>query len=259
MGRDRPHNGRTMKVLLAGDWHGNTEFSAEVIRTAGAIGCQAVLQLGDFGLWPGRENEWLDHVEVQAEQAGVDLVWIDGNHEHHALLDRLPRPDGGLVPMREHVTWASRGARWTWGGRRFGALGGAVSVDRMFRREGRNWWANERTTGEDVDRLGHEPLDVLATHAAPSSYRPPDRMPKLPADILADIREQRDLLDVAVANTKPALVVHGHYHLRLHADLDGWSIDGLAHDKAPIDEACAVLDLDDGLVVRKLEGPGSLR
>jgi hypothetical protein len=246
-----------MRILLAGDWHGNVEFSARVLERAGELGCRAVLQLGDFGLWPGRENEWLDHIDVGAAEAGVEVVWVDGNHEHHALLERLPRVAGGLVPMRRHVTWASRGARWEWAGLRFGALGGAVSVDRMFRRPGRNWWPGEIAAEEDVERLGYEPLDVLATHAAPSAYPPPERMPRLPAGVLADVAAHRGLLDRAVANTGPRLVVHGHYHQRLHADLHGWSIDGLAHDKAELDQACGLLDLDEDLQVRTPKAPGS--
>lgn len=246
-----------MRVLLAGDWHGNIDFSARVIDLAGDIGCRAVLQLGDFGLWPGRENAWLDHIDARAARTGVEVVWVDGNHEHHALLERLSRPDHGLVPMREHVTWASRGARWEWDGLRFGALGGAVSVDRMFRRAGHNWWPGEAATEADIERLGHEPLDVLATHAAPTSYPAPARVPRLPADVLADAAAHRDLLDRAVANTRPRLVVHGHYHQRLHADLDGWSIDGLAHDKAELDQACGLLELTGGLEVRRPGAPRS--
>lgn len=256
MGGDRPQNGPDMRVLLAGDWHGNNDFSTKVLRLAHDLACPTVLQLGDFGLWPGREDRWLDHLDTQAAAAGVDLYWIDGNHENHAALEALTKPSTGLVPMRDHVTWASRGARWDWAGVRFGALGGAVSADRFLRREGHNWWPGEAAAQADVDRLGDAPLDVLATHAAPSAYPSPSRIPRLPADILADAAAHRALLDQAVSRTRPRLVVHGHYHLRLHADLDGWSIDGLAHDKAPLPDACAVLLLEGGdLEVRTPAGP----
>lgn len=234
-----------MRVLLAGDWHGNTAASAAAVGLAADEGCAAVLQLGDFGLWPGREDAWLDHVDGAARRAGVEVYWIDGNHENHSALRTwldAARP-GGVVPMRSRVLWASRGARWEWGGIRFGALGGAVSADRFLRREGRNWWPEEAATPADADRLGDGPLDVLVTHAAPTSYPPPPRALRLPADILADAAAHRAVLDEAVRRTKPRLVVHGHYHVRLQARMDGWRIEGLAHDKAPLSDSCAVLSL----------------
>ncbi len=211
-----------------------------------------VLQLGDFGLWPGREDAWLDHVDACASAAGTSLVWIDGNHENHAALAEWRDATGpdGLVTMRDRVRWASRGARWEWAGTRFGALGGAVSVDRFLRKPGINWWAAEAITQPDVDRLGDQPLDVLATHAAPTTTALTHRPLRLPEAIINDSRHVRDLLDQAVTRTQPKLVVHGHYHLRLHAQMDGHIVEGLAHDKSSPPEALAVLDLSEDLRLR---------
>lgn len=237
-----------MRILLAGDWHGNRAWAETCFAVARDQGCDAALQLGDFGLWPGREDEWLDHVDGLAADAGVPLVWIDGNHENHASLARWREEADpqGLVRMRRHVQWASRGARWEWAGVRFGALGGAVSIDRFLRRSGVNWWQEEATTQDDVDRLGDGPLDVLATHAAPTTPALPYRRLPLPHGIVADARMVRSLLDQAVERTRPALVVHGHYHARLTALIGGRAVEGLAHDKSSPDEALALLDLGDG-------------
>lgn len=233
-------------MLLAGDWHGNIAWATRCLQHAADAGCPAVLQLGDFGLWPGREDAYLDRLEAVASAAGVRLVWIDGNHEDHDSLDRWrEKADGsGLVAMRPHVTWASRGARWRWSGIRFGALGGAVSIDRFLRRAGRNWWPQEEVSEADVDRLGDRPLDVLATHAAPAAVPFPPHPPlPLPDGIIADARRVRALLDSAVQRTRPRLVVHGHHHLRQRIQLPGYRVEGLAHDRAGSPDAWAVLDL----------------
>lgn len=246
----------TVRILLAGDWHGNRAWAETCFEAAAGQGCDAVLQLGDFGLWPGREEEWLDHVDALAAAAEAPLVWIDGNHENHDSLARWrdKADDTGLVPMRDHVRWAPRGARWRWAGVRFGALGGAVSIDRFLRRPGVNWWPEEAVTQLDVDRLGDEPLDVLATHAAPSTPALPHRRLPLPPGIIADSRQVRALLDQAVERTRPALVVHGHYHARLQAAVGERRLEGLAHDKSSPGEALALLDLGGGagLEVRPL-------
>ena len=247
--------GDATRVLLAGDWHGNVAWADGCLEAAAGAGCEAVLQLGDFGLWPGREAAYLDHLDASASAAGVRLVWIDGNHENHDALDAWrDKADGaGLVRMRPNVVWASRGARWEWSGVRFGALGGAVSIDRFLRRAGANWWPQEAPTAADVDRLGDAPLDVLATHAAPAAVAFPFRPLPLPQDIIDDARRSRAVLDQAVARTRPRLVVHGHHHLRHRADLPGYRVEGLAHDKSTGPGSRAVLDLGAGLAVTNLQ------
>lgn len=236
-----------MRILLAGDWHGNRAWAETAFAAAAANGCAQVLQLGDFGLWPGRVEAWLDHVDALAGAAGAPLTWIDGNHEDHDALDgwRAVQDADGLVTMREHVTWATRGARWQWDERRFGALGGAVSFDRFLRRAGANWWPQEVTTQADVDRLGDGRLDVLATHAAPTTRAAPPRRLPYPQDIIEDALRQRDLLDQAVARTRPELVVHGHFHTRWTYRMDTHRVEGLAHDKSTAGAALAVLTTDD--------------
>ncbi len=242
--------GRAERVLLAGDWHGNVEWAQGCLEVAATSGCQAVLQLGDFGLWPGREDSYLDRLDEAARSSAVKLVWIDGNHENHDALDvwRAEADPAGLVIMRPNVVWASRGARWEWSGVRFGALGGAVSIDRFLRRAGVNWWPQETPTERDVDRLGDASLDVLATHAAPGAVAFPFRPLPLPNDIVEEARRSREMLDEAVRRTRPRLVVHGHHHVRIRADQPGYRVEGLAHDKAG-EGACAVLDLGPGLTV----------
>lgn len=243
--------GDAERVLLAGDWHGNVGWAEDCLHAAAGAGCQAVLQLGDFGLWPGREDAYLDRLDQVARSAEVRLVWIDGNHENHDSLDdwRETADADGLVRMRPNVVWASRGARWAWSGVRFGALGGAVSIDRFLRRAGANWWPQEAPTADDVDRLGDAPLDVLATHAAPAAVKFPFRPLPLPQDIIGDARRSREVLDQAVRRTRPRLVVHGHHHLRHRAELPGCRVEGLAHDKSASAGARAVLDLGPELTV----------
>lgn len=248
-----PGPGDAGRVLLAGDWHGNEDWARTCLRAAADADCPVVLQLGDFGLWPGREDAYLDGLDRAAGEAGVKVVWIDGNHEDHDSLDRWRRraDPSGLVEMRPGVIWASRGARWKWSGVRFGALGGAVSIDRFLRRAGRNWWPQEAVTEADVDRLGDEPLDVLATHAAPAAVAfPAPPLPlRLPGDIVEDSRRVRSLIDTAVSRTCPRLVVHGHHHLRHRVEMAGYRVEGLAHDKTDGPGGWAVLDLSGDLAV----------
>jgi hypothetical protein len=237
------------KVFLAGDWHGNREWAVHCFRSASAAGCPVMLQLGDFGLWPGREEAWLDHVQSLAADFNVEFFWIDGNHENHDWLDGCGT---GLVSLRPAVTWVSRGTRWEWSGVRFGALGGAVSIDRFLRRAGVNWWPQEIVSEEDVKRLGDGELDVLVSHASPVPAGRPLRLPRSIAD---DVRSVRVRIASAVANTRPRLVVHGHHHIRHTSELSTSRIEGFSRDGAT--GAYGVLYLDKGadLAVRTPAAP----
>ena len=68
------------------------------------------------------------------------------------------------------LDWADRGAVWSWHGVRFGALGGAVSIDRSVRVENESWWSTETITDLEVDTLiarAPDGLDVPVAHDAP--------------------------------------------------------------------------------------------
>ena len=60
------------RVLVAGDWHGNAAWAATCCRLASRHGCEAMLQLGDFGIWePRRTEDFLDRIEEAAGEAGI--------------------------------------------------------------------------------------------------------------------------------------------------------------------------------------------
>lgn len=119
--------------------HGSLGFARQVMRRAADDGCSAVLQLGDFGYWEHEHDgvEYLDKVSRLAVDTGVPLHFIDGNHENHHMLRRLYGPGGerhaptaeGFWAVRDHVSYVSRGTRWTWAGKQLMGLGGAYSVD----------------------------------------------------------------------------------------------------------------------------------
>jgi hypothetical protein len=236
------------RVLVAGDTHGNAKWCAFLGVAAEHWDCPVVLQLGDFGYWPHVDagQLFLDRVERVAERTGVTFVWIDGNHENHDALRELTTGEtaaDGFVEVRPHVRYAPRGARWVWRDRRFGALGGAFSIDWRVRTVGQSWWVEEVPTPADVERLGDEPRDVLGTHDAP--MRPLDRPPPtpIPEEDLVVARAVRRLLADAVARTRPSLVLHGHWHHRYSAVEDGVRIEGFASDLQADERSFGILDV----------------
>lgn len=205
--------------MITGDWHRNGPWAVQTIDEAAARGARTIVVCGDVGLlWPG-DREFTRKLEQACQRAGTVVCALDGNHDAHAALRALPVGPEGFARVDQHLWYVTRGARWAWGGRQFGALGGAYSVDHRKRREGVNLWADlEEVTPADVELLGAEPLDVLLSHEAPLGVNLVSDL-ALPAADRRRSDAQRALVRAAVEATRPVLVFHGHWHQRHTAEL----------------------------------------
>lgn len=214
------------RVVLAGDWHGNTGWAEHVIWETQHLlpdeSPRLILHAGDFGFWPGSAGaRYLSVVEEALEEVDAELFFVDGNHEWHPRLRDLQleraafKAHLGPVRVSPRVSWLPRGYRWIWHGKTWLALGGAVSVDRSVRAEGVNWWPEETFSGDDIaTAIEGGPADVMLCHDAPGEVHmdfgtPPHFMD--PSDILRS-DAHRDQLQTVVDRVQPELLIHGHYH-----------------------------------------------
>lgn len=231
------------RVFVAGDWHGNTGWALRTIKEAAHLGAHTLVQLGDFGIWPG-EEKYLRKVNAECMRTGVELLVVPGNHDNYNAIARMSvTPDGWLhLPRFPGLRFAPRGLIWQLpNGLWAGALGGAGSIDKNLRTPGKTWWPEEEVTQADVDALlgnfalsGLERLDVLFTHDAPAGvYRPKSRRPVwLTPDVENYCEMQRVLLRQAVDAVRPQAMYHGHWHQWFDDILDGVhvSADGAHHE-----------------------------
>jgi hypothetical protein len=215
------------RVMIAGDWHGNAKWACHVISEAATLlhgeEWPLVLQLGDFGVWPGAAGAaYADAVRDACSASGVRVRFIDGNHEDFTQLeglrvrDRLD--DGGDwfgFPMDEPLAWLPRGYRWQWHGRTWLALGGGVSLDKAVRVAGRDWWPQEEITEEQAAAvIADGPADVMLTHDCPDgvrhSFPPPPQF--WDRRDLARNDAHKTRLQRVVTAVRPHWLMHGHLH-----------------------------------------------
>jgi hypothetical protein len=203
-------------VVVAGDWHADAGWAKYVIERAGELlpeGRRVILQLGDFGVGSDR---FLHVVSRELKRTGAELWFVDGNHEnHHQLAALQPGPDGRAL-LCPRVWWLPRGHRWEWHGLRWLALGGAVSLDRVHRREGKSWWPEESITQEQVDKaIAGGPADVMVTHDCPMGLLPP--LPVPPAWWAAEDWDRcytnQGLVRQVMDEVRPSYLMHGHLHV----------------------------------------------
>lgn len=236
------------RIAVAGDWHGNTHRACESVWYARLREADIVLQLGDFGFWtPGAWTaRYLDALESACAEHDVTVLWVDGNHEDHETLLQLPiDPATGLRPIRDHIAHLPRGLRWTWHGKTWMALGGAHSVDRHERVEGRSWWPQEHLSPADIEAaISGGPVDVMVCHDCPDGVAIPGLNPaRFPAEQIATGEWHRRQVGNVVRALEPELLMHGHYHVRYSDRLGATSVIGLADDSTSLRDNLMVLDL----------------
>lgn len=252
-----------MKILIAGDIHGNLSHLAYLYSKAMEEGIDRIFQLGDFGFWEHMPEgvKFLDEANRHAYHAGVTLYFLDGNHDKTSLLlDRYTeRDDEGFIIVREHIRYAPRGHQWTWGYIRFIALGGAYSVDKEYRlnleREREMpqafWFPEEEMSDEDMAKILNVAThtDVILAHDKPRASNPMWNR----KDIF-ECYPNQDRLQMAVLTLRPKLFIHGHLHYRYadtirssdntHTQVQGLHCDPEATMHWPYDPAESWMILD---------------
>lgn len=222
--------------MLLGDTHGDLGHVMWAMDLAKRMDVDRIIQAGDFGYWEHTQSgvQFLNKLNRKLEAAGLEIEWIDGNHENHTKLryQYPPREDGKVV-VRPNITYIPRGTRWEWGGVSFLGIGGAYSIDKAHRTEGVSWWPEEMITDDEVAAaIEGGPVDVVVSHDVPLFV---DLVPHLmgvgitrPWKWDANSLANREQLTKVFDAVKPKRWYHGHYHLRYTESVDMCRFVGLA-------------------------------
>jgi hypothetical protein len=202
-----------MKIMVLGDVHGRWRSLNELIAGTGP---DIILQCGDFGYFPrlarpdgGRPNDPTGRLTTRAR-----VHWCDGNHEDHETLAMLRENLGegrrGSFEVATNVFWQDRGSTLTLpDGRVVLFMGGADSIDKKLRLNGRDWFPGELISMGDIMALPDGPVDIVISHTCPSRFR-------LPVPDAEKARDpSRKLLDEVFERYRPSLWYFGHWHKRM--------------------------------------------
>ena len=140
---------------------------------------------GDMGIvWANPEDKgYQEDVYWQKwfDTRPYTTLYLDGNHENHALLASYPVVDfcgGKAHQIKESVYHLMRGEIYEIDGKTFFIFGGAASHDRHHRTEGKNWWAEEVASlaemkhgAENLAKVD-DTVDYMLTHCCGSDIHP---------------------------------------------------------------------------------------
>lgn len=204
------------RYLFLGDTHNDLDFAESAAKLARQHDAE-LIQLGDWGFtftWP--DSTQLEELSNMLVGLGVTMRFVDGNHDNHPHLKKLrgrARVHG--VVIAKNVIYQPRGSiHEDEDGTRFLFLGGAPSIDRANRVEGKSWWPEEIITDADLDLAlsAKEPIHVLVTHDAPAF--PPGFTPKGSPSYQRDQLLSMKRVDKLIRHYRPQLHTHGHWHTR---------------------------------------------
>lgn len=201
-------------VGIAGDWHANLDWALEALNAAHHAGITRILHVGDFGWWP-RDRQgvrYLSAINLRCMKLGIHLYPIAGNHEDWERWDTAQSelPHIHLLPRTGLANVGGRAVAW---------LSGAASIDRDYRTQGVDWFAEELPTEEDVQSISAVgDVDVLLTHEAPLIATTNVALGRInnPLGIPKHLREYSHIGAQRVQRVSealnPELHAHGHWH-----------------------------------------------
>ncbi len=162
-------------IYVTGDTHCRTDF--QKLRSFSQTHRELtkkdyVIVAGDFGgVWfkPDLEKDLNLYSSLR-----FSVLFVDGNHENFDLLNGYPITEwkGGKVhKIREDIIHLMRGQVFEIEGKKIFTFGGATSIDRPNRIEGKSWWKEELPSFEELDegfknleRHGYK-VDYIITHS----------------------------------------------------------------------------------------------
>lgn len=206
------------RVAVCGDWHGNIGWLQTLARALPVLApdVTTILQLGDWWMDPALTDE------IFADTA-IDRIYVTlGNHEPWNEVTPLLDANPGSAVRVSAITWLlPRPARLTIGGRNVLSLGGAASVDRLWRIQGAGWWPEEAISDLAVAQASAGgPADLMLTHESPA--RTPVRAVQevlrtnpmgFPNETLAESAQSRERVRQVWDAVSPELLMHGHMHV----------------------------------------------
>lgn len=222
-------------IHLIGDVHGSYA-AINVLLTYSSPGDAAII-IGDVGLGflnPKSEIYNLTHLNNRLVKAGLTLYLLRGNHDNPAIWCD-GRINNSFYDKFSNIKLVKDFSVLEINGKRIGFVGGAISVDRTYRKEGVDWWSNEAVVqSEEIKNLTN--LDILLTHTVADTFSPfggdTENIKGFISrdfNLLDDLRAESKLMGeyfTQVKEASPNLKTwyYGHFHREYSTEFDGIEI-----------------------------------
>ena len=154
-------------IYIVGDVHGDWARINSFINKKNP---EAVIIAGDVAyFW---KHEPLTN-KGKIKTNGTKVYWVPGNHENMDIVKSAKYPPGGIYEVDENVFMCAFGSTLTIDGKTFLFCGGADSIDKVWRIEGKSWWRNETIQNNEFYALpdpADVEIDIVISHTKPNYF-----------------------------------------------------------------------------------------
>lgn len=159
-------------IFITGDTHGDIDYKKLLVLKEKNLSYRDYLIIcGDAAIcWSIQE---LPYFKELYNDIGCTIIFIDGNHENFEMLNSMPLVEykGALMhQIDKHIFHVLRGEIMKIDNLSFLCIGGAVSIDKMYRTPYVSWWPEEEITFHDIDNAlnnldkVNNKVDYVITH-----------------------------------------------------------------------------------------------
>lgn len=182
-------------IRFIGDIHGKMEEYMEIVNQSP----YPTIQVGDYGIG-FRANPITSPLHTRH-------MFIRGNHDNPYLCRVQSNwiPDGTIV---NNIAF----------------IGGASSIDRMWRTEGVDWWPEEQLTIGELNRIldviAETKPDIIVSHECPE-FVSDDIVKHFNMRKFQDDNRTRMMLQSIYDIYTPKYHIFGHWHVSYHKKING--------------------------------------
>lgn len=249
------------KIFIYGDTHGSYEIHKLDKHSKLYSKDDFIIICGDFGvLWSNQMDEAEENTLEHLNSFACPVLFIDGNHENFKRIYALPQVKkfGSMVGRYSHnVFHLGRGQIYQLLGKNFFTMGGALSIDKAYRKINESYWLEEDITDaqvkaalETIDKFEGN-IDYIITHTIPHRV-----MKKMAHYMIVDhkihdkntLQLEKIFMKLEEKKHRVKAWFFGHWHQDLEFKLEDFDITFYClYDDAAVlqeDETISKLELD---------------
>jgi len=206
------------QILIVGDTHAQySRLFEELDRFS--LTNTLLIHVGDGGegfLPHKKQLRQFELLNNSFKKRGVEYWSIRGNHSDPAYFDGSVNLSNFKLLPDYHTAIINN--------QKFQFVGGAISIDRIWRKEGVSYWKDEPFV---FDETKAEKCDVLITHSSPTWNGPIEKSVFIERRKLEDVELSKDMFnerndhDKLIAACSPKKHYCGHFHKSYYSEYAG--------------------------------------
>ncbi len=199
-----------LPLIFLGDHHGAWSDLFYLIDKGKLRNCH-LISVGDCGIGfesPERQAKTNKRLNHEFAEYNIFFKSIRGNHDDPSYFNSKRVNFSNFELIEDYSVY-------NYNDKTIQFIGGAVSIDRIGRKEGISYWEGE---GVRFDRAACQKVDILVTHTAPSHCFPQKfnemvyGWAKEDDRLLKDLTAERAVMDEIFEICRPSQHFYGHFH-----------------------------------------------